>query len=99
MLKAVTISRTYDNLPAYEVLNIADCRHADARCRNTQKLLSKRHRRLEDDDDEENLRTAMQRSLQRKEKERAPVGNVVIHPPLNHESKFYSRFCFVSIVS
>jgi hypothetical protein len=61
MLKAVTISRTYDNLPAYEVLKIADYSHAEARCRKKQKLLSKRRRRLEDDDDKENLRTVMQR--------------------------------------
>jgi hypothetical protein len=61
MLKAVTISIKYDNLPAYEVLKIMDYSHAEARCRNKQKLLSKRRRCLEDDDDKENLRTAMQR--------------------------------------
>jgi hypothetical protein len=81
MLKAVTISRTYDNIPAYEVLKIVDYSHAEARCRNKQKLLSKRGRGLEDDDDRENLRAAMQRSRQRNEKERAPVGTVVIHSP------------------
>jgi hypothetical protein len=81
MLKAVSISRTYDNLPAYEVLKISDYNHAEARCRNKQKMLSKRRQHLEDDDDKENFRVAMQSSRQRKEKERAPVGTVVIHSP------------------
>jgi hypothetical protein len=67
MLKAVTVSRTYGNLPAYEVLNIAYYSHAEASFRNKQKLLPKRRRRLDDDDDKENLRAAMQRSRQRKD--------------------------------
>jgi hypothetical protein len=62
MLKAVTVAITYGILPAYEVLKIADYSHAEARCRNKQKLLSKRRRRLEDYDDKENLRAVMQRS-------------------------------------
>jgi hypothetical protein len=82
MFKAVTVSRIYGNLPAYEVLKIVDYSHAEASCRNKQKLLSKRPRRLDDDDDKENLRMEIQRSRQRKEMERAPVGTVVIHSPL-----------------
>jgi hypothetical protein len=81
MLKAVSISRTYGNIPAYEVLNITDYSLAEARFRNKKKLLSKRRRRLEDDDDKENVRVAMQSSRHRKEKESAPVGTVVTHPP------------------
>jgi hypothetical protein len=70
MLKAVTVSRTYGNLPAYEVLKIADYSHAEASCRNKQKL-----------DDKENLQADIQRLQQRKEMERAPLGIVAIHSP------------------
>jgi hypothetical protein len=81
MLKAVTVSRTYGNLPACEVLKIADYSHAEVSCRNIQKLLSKRRQRLDDEDDKENLWAAIERSRQTKEMERAPVGTVVIHSP------------------
>jgi hypothetical protein len=62
MSKAVTVVRTYGNLPAYEVLNIVDYTHAEASCWNKQKLLLKRRRYLEYDDDKENSWAAMQRS-------------------------------------
>jgi hypothetical protein len=88
MLKAVTVVRTFGNLPAYVVLKIADYNNADEICRNNQKLFPKRRRRLDDDDDKENSQAAMQHSCQRKERERdrapvdrAPVGTVVINPP------------------
>jgi hypothetical protein len=67
MLKVVTVARTYGNLPACEVLKIADYNHAEASCRNKQKRISKRPQRLDDDDDKKNSRTVMQRSRQRKE--------------------------------
>jgi hypothetical protein len=94
MLKAVTVSRTYGNLPSYEVLKIVDYSHAEASCRNKQKLISKMRRRLEDDDDKDNLRAAIQRLRQRKEMERASLDTVVMYPPPRPRVNFILKVLF-----
>jgi hypothetical protein len=62
MAKALQLSLTYPDVPAYATLKIADFPDDEAQDRNRQTLLSKRRCRVERESSKDNSRSAMARS-------------------------------------